>query len=297
MSYEGSLLHLKNWSAEKFYSLFESIKNNKDSFSLGKKSTFLVFFEPSTRTRFSFELACHRVGSAVSVFSSDSSTSVAKGETLLDTLENLEAMRPDLIVLRAPAHFDFFNWEKSVKTPVINAGWGSFGHPTQALLDLFTLYETNKDLSQLKILIVGDIKHSRVAQSHFEAANILGIQLGVCGPRELIPSDLPSGIQIFQNLKDGMKWAQVLMALRIQKERHTNNLSYEDLSGYLIDEEKIQKWGQHLMVMHPGPVNYGVEIDRVVARSKNSLILKQVENGVRVRTAILKEILSQKGNS
>lgn len=249
-----------------------------------------AFFENSTRTRLSFELAEKRLSADVINFSS-SSSSVTKGETLLDTANNLIAMKVDMIVMRHPhpgsAHF----LANNVNAIIINAGDGTHEHPTQGLLDAFSLYERFGDISKLKVAIIGDILHSRVALSNIFCLNKLGAQVMVCGPATLIPRHIDSlGVLVEHNVEKALAWCDVANVLRIQLERQQSGY-FPSLREYAltfgVNRKRLSQLDKQITIMHPGPINRGVELDSDVADSEHSIILEQVENGVAVRMAVL----------
>lgn len=249
-----------------------------------------LFFENSTRTKLSFELAEKRLSADVINFSA-SQSSVKKGETLIDTVNNILAMKVDLIVMRHPNPGAALFLSKNVDACIINAGDGTHEHPTQALLDAYSLKEKLGDLKGKKIAIVGDILHSRVALSNIYALKILGAELQVCGPKSLIPKHIESlGVKMSTDLMQTLKWCDAVNMLRIQNERM--NLKYfpstrEYAQLYGLDAKKITKLKKEILLLHPGPINRGVEITSDVADSKNAIILDQVENGVAIRMAII----------
>ena len=249
-----------------------------------------LFFENSTRTKLSFELAEKRLSADVINFSA-SQSSVKKGETLIDTVNNILAMKVDLIVMRHPNPGAALFLSKNVDACIINAGDGTHEHPTQALLDAYSLKEKLGDLKGKKIAIVGDILHSRVALSNIYALKILGAELLVCGPKSLIPKHIEAlGVKMSTNLIQTLKWCDAVNMLRIQNERMNVNYfpstrEYAQLYG--LDAKKINKLKKEVLLLHPGPINRGVEITSDVADSKNAIILDQVENGVAIRMAII----------
>jgi aspartate carbamoyltransferase catalytic subunit len=249
-----------------------------------------LFYEPSTRTRTSFELAGKRLSADV-LNISVSTSSVVKGETLLDTARNIEAMNSDIIIIRhsmsgAPAIL-----ARALKSSVINAGDGSHEHPTQALLDLFTIKERLGGADGLKVAIVGDIAHSRVARSNILCLNKMGAEVRVCGPATLIPMDVEDlGVKVYYRPEDALKGVDVIMMLRIQMERQGRCLfpgvrEYSRIFG--LNEDRVRLANKGVLIMHPGPINRGVEIAPEVADGPYSVILEQVTNGVAVRMAIL----------
>jgi len=258
--------------------------------ALRGKTVVNLFFEPSTRTRTSFELAAKRLSADVINFS-PSSSSVVKGETLLDTARNIEAMQADIIVLRHPAAGAAETLARGVKSSVINGGDGWHEHPTQAPLDLFTLRERRLEFRGLRVAIVGDIAHSRVARSNIYALTKLGAEVRVVGPPTMIPAFLDRlGVRICYDLDEGLRGADVIMMLRLQLERQGRALfptirEYSRLYGLTAERVKLAEPGA--LIMHPGPINRGVEIAPEVADSLSSVILEQVANGVAVRMGIL----------
>ncbi len=259
--------------------------------ALRGKSVVMLFFEPSTRTRTSFEIAAKRL-SADTINFSISTSSVAKGETFLDTVLNIEAMAPDAIVVRhrhagAP-HFI----KRHIKASIINAGDGAHEHPTQALLDAFTVREHLGRLEGLKVAIIGDILHSRVARSNVYLWHKLGSEVWLCGPPTLLPPIFKTWpARVTYRMEEALDGADVIMMLRIQLERH-KNLRFPSAREYLrlfgLTMEKLEKYAPpEAMVMHPGPMNRGIEIESAVADSSRSVILNQVTNGIAVRMAVL----------
>ena len=249
-----------------------------------------LFFENSTRTKLSFELAEKRLSADVINFSA-SQSSFKKGETLIDTVNNILAMKVDVIVMRHPNPGAALFLSQNVDSCIINAGDGTHEHPSQALLDAYSLKEKLGDLKGKKIAIVGDILHSRVALSNIYALKILGAELQVCGPKSLIPKHIEAlGVKMSTDLMQTLKWCDAVNMLRIQNERM--NLKYfpstrEYAQLYGLDAKKITKLKKEVILLHPGPINRGVEITSDVADSKNAIILDQVENGVAIRMAII----------
>lgn len=249
-----------------------------------------IFFENSTRTKLSFELAQKRLSADVISFSAAQS-SVKKGETLIDTVNNILAMKVDMVVMRhsSPGAAEFLS--KNVKASIINAGDGAHEHPTQALLDSFTIREKLGDVGGKKIVIVGDILHSRVALSNIFALQMQGAEVRVCGPKSLIPKHIEKlGVKVENNLMKALEWCDVANMLRVQNERmevsyFPNTREYSQQFG--LTKEILDSLNKEIVVMHPGPINRGVEITSDVADSKQSVILEQVENGVAVRMAVI----------
>jgi len=258
--------------------------------ALRGKTVVNLFFEPSTRTRTSFELAAKRLSADVINFS-PSSSSVVKGETLLDTARNIEAMQADIIVLRHPDAGAAETLANGVKSSVINAGDGWHEHPTQALLDLFTMREKKLNFKGLRVAIVGDIAHSRVARSNIFGLSKLGAEIRAVGPPTMIPVHLDRlGVRVYYDLDDALRGVDVIMMLRLQLERQGRALfpsirEYSRLYGLTAERVKLAEAGA--LVMHPGPVNRGVEMAPEVADSFSSVILDQVANGVAVRMGLL----------
>ncbi|UEG54588.1 aspartate carbamoyltransferase catalytic subunit [Mucilaginibacter daejeonensis] len=249
-----------------------------------------VFFENSTRTRLSFELAERRLSADTLNFAA-SSSSVSKGETLIDTVNNILAMKVDMVVMRHPYAGAGVFLSKHVKAQIVNAGDGAHEHPTQALLDAFSIRERLGSVEGKKVAIVGDILHSRVALSNILCLKQLGAEVMVCGPTTLIPKYISSlGVKVEHDLKKALNWCDVANMLRIQLERQ--DIKYfpslrEYTMLYGLNKEILDNLDKEIVVMHPGPINRGVEITSDVADSKQSIILDQVENGVAVRMAVL----------
>ena len=249
-----------------------------------------LFFENSTRTKLSFELAQKRLSADVINFSSNQS-SLKKGESLLDTVNNILSMKVDMIVIRHPnpgaPHF----LSKRVDATIINAGDGTHEHPTQALLDSYSIRNKLGDLKGKNILIVGDIMHSRVALSNFFALKMQGANVKVCAPKTLIPRYIEDlDVRIENDLDSGLEWCDAVNMLRLQNERMKSSYfptinEYKRL--YSLNSERISKLKKNILIMHPGPINRGVEITSEVADSENSIILNQVENGVAIRMAVI----------
>tara|TARA_B100000214_G_scaffold243909_1_gene178831 strand:+ start:4392 stop:5327 length:936 start_codon:yes stop_codon:yes gene_type:complete len=249
-----------------------------------------LFFENSTRTKLSFELAEKRLSADVINFSS-SVSSVNKGETLLDTVKNVLAMKVDIIVLRHPNPGASVFLSRNINAKIVNAGDGTHEHPTQALLDAFSIKEKYGEIKGKRVLIVGDVLHSRVALSNIFCLKMLGAEVNVCGPSSLMPKYLDTlGVSHFSNLKEALEWSDIANVLRIQLERQEVNYfpSLREYSMiYGIDKTLLDSLNKEITIMHPGPINRGVELSADVADSKHSIILNQVENGVAIRMAIL----------
>ncbi len=263
--------------------------------ALRGKTVVNLFFEPSTRTRTSFELAAKRLSADVINFSPESS-SVVKGETLLDTARNIEAMQADIIVLRHSSAGSAEVLAKNVRSSVINAGDGWHEHPTQALLDLFTIKEKKGRLNNLIVAIVGDVAHSRVARSNIHALTKMGAEVRIVGPLTMIPPFIQRmGVKVFSNFDEALPGVDVIIMLRLQLERQDRSLfpsirEYAKLYG--LTTERVQLTDTDVLVMHPGPINRGVEISHEVADSCQAAILDQVSNGVAVRMGLM-YLLSQ----
>lgn len=255
-----------------------------------------IFFENSTRTKLSFELAQKRLSADVISFSAAQS-SVKKGETLIDTVNNILAMKVDMVVMRhsspGAAHF----LSQNVKSCIVNAGDGAHEHPTQALLDSFTIREKLGEVAGKKIVIIGDILHSRVALSNIYALQLQGAKVKVCGPKTLIPKYIESlGVEVESNLKKALEWCDVANVLRVQNERMDFNYfpsTREYVQQYGINKTLLDSLKKEIVLLHPGPINRGVEITSDVADSEHSVILNQVENGVAVRMAVIYLLVSK----
>jgi aspartate carbamoyltransferase catalytic subunit len=249
-----------------------------------------LFFENSTRTKLSFELAQKRLSADVINFSA-SNSSVKKGESLIDTVNNILSMKVDMVVMRHPNPGASMFLSKHVHASIVNAGDGAHEHPTQALLDCFSIQERLGDVSGKKVLIVGDVLHSRVALSNIFALKKLGAEVKVCGPLTLMPKHIETlGVTVETNLKKALAWADVANVLRVQFERMRTSYfpsNREYAMQYGISKEVLRDIDKEILIMHPGPINRGVEISSDVADSENAIILDQVENGVAVRMATL----------
>ena len=258
--------------------------------TLRGKTVVNLFFEPSTRTRTSFELAAKRLSADVINFSV-SGSSVVKGETLLDTARNIEAMETDFIIIRHSSSGAPHLLARYLKSSVINAGDGAHEHPTQALLDMLTIREKKKRIEGLHIAIIGDIAHSRVARSNIYGLTKMGAIVRIVGPPTLIPSYIEElGVEVHYNMEEALKDVDVIMVLRLQLERQGKNFfpslrEYANL--YCLTEERLGLAKDDVMVMHPGPINRGIEIAHEVADSISSVILEQVTNGIAVRMGVL----------
>jgi len=299
------LLGMEDLSSEEIIFILDTAKSFREILerpikmvpTLRGKTVANLFFEPSTRTRLSFELAEKRLNAAVLSFSSLGS-SVAKGETLLDTAKNILAMKVDCFVLRHTSPGTPHLLARELDVSVINAGDGAHEHPTQALLDLYTIRERKGRVEGLKMAIVGDISHSRVARSNIWGMVKLGAEVRICGPPTLIPPDIERmGAKVFYSPEKALQGVDVVMMLRIQKERQTRGLipsvnEYKEF--FSLTEERLDLARKDALVMHPGPVNRGVELPARIADGRKSIILDQVTNGVAVRMAILYLLLGRR---
>ncbi|WP_406843980.1 aspartate carbamoyltransferase catalytic subunit [Flavobacterium soyae] len=249
-----------------------------------------IFFENSTRTKLSFELAQKRLSADVISFSAAQS-SVKKGETLIDTVNNILSMKVDMVVMRHSNPGAAYFLSKNVKASIVNAGDGAHEHPTQALLDSYSIREKLGDVAGKKVVIVGDILHSRVALSNIYALQMQGADVKVCGPKTLIPRYIESlGVTVEPNLRKALEWCDVANMLRVQNERMDVNFfpsTREYAQQYGVDKPLLDSLGKEIVIMHPGPINRGVEITSEVADSDHSVILNQVENGVAIRMAVI----------
>ncbi len=258
--------------------------------TLRGKTVALLFYEPSTRTRASFELAAKRL-SADTLNISVSASSVTKGESLLDTAKNLEAMKIDFIVIRHASSGAAELLARNLKARIINAGDDSHEHPTQGLLDIYTIKEHTKRIAGLKVVIIGDILHSRVARSNIWGLSKLGAQVTICGPGTLLPKEFGKiGVQVADNIHEAVRDADVVNILRLQFERQHDNLipSIREYNrSYGVTPEVLKNAKKNCLVLHPGPMNRGVEISSEVADGPQSVILEQVTNGIAVRMAVL----------
>src|SRR3954463_10666302 len=292
------LLGIKDINLNDIELIFETADNFKDVInrpikkvpSLRDITIANIFFENSTRTRLSFELAEKRLSADVVNFAA-SSSSVSKGETLIDTVNNILAMKVDMVVMRHPYAGAGVFLSKHVKAQIVNAGDGAHEHPTQALLDAFSIREKLGEVRGKKIAIIGDVLHSRVALSNILCLKKLGAEVMVCGPTTLIPKYISSlGVKVEHNLIKALNWCDVANMLRIQLERQ--DIKYfpslrEYSMLYGLNKQILDSLDKEITIMHPGPINRGVEITSVVADSKQSIILDQVENGVAIRMAVL----------
>ena len=292
------LLGIKYLKEEDIHLIFETADHFKEVInrpikkvpSLRDITIANLFFENSTRTKLSFELAEKRLSADVINFST-SHSSLNKGETLIDTVKNILAMKVDVVVMRHPNPGAALFLSKNVDACIINAGDGTHEHPSQALLDVFSIKEKLGDIKGKKIAIVGDILHSRVALSNIFALKMLGAEVRLCGPKSLIPKHIHSlGVSFSTDFIETLKWCDAVNMLRIQNERmdsnyYPSNREYSQLYG--LNRKKLKLIKKEIFILHPGPINRGVEITSDVADSENAIILDQVENGVAVRMALI----------
>lgn len=300
------LLGIKDLTVDDIQLVFETADNFKDVLnrpikkvpSLRDITIANVFFENSTRTRLSFELAEKRLSADIINFAA-SSSSVSKGETLIDTVNNILAMKVDMIVMRHPYPGAGVFLSRHVNAQIVNAGDGAHEHPTQALLDAFSIRERYGDVAGKKIAIIGDILHSRVALSNILCLRKLGAEVMVCGPTTLMPKYIASlGVKVEHNLRNALQWCDVANMLRIQLERQ--DIAYfpslrEYTMLYGLNKQILDSLDKEITIMHPGPINRGVEMTSDVADSHHSIILDQVENGVAIRMAVLYLLAGRRG--
>jgi aspartate carbamoyltransferase catalytic subunit len=284
-------------------SLFKREFENKKRFDhlvsgegLSQKVVALVFSEPSTRTRLSFQTAASRLGMRTIALDNPSSTSLSKGETLEDTFRNVAAMQPDLMVVRYNTNFEADAAIRELPCPVINGGVGTAEHPTQGLLDAFTILETRGQIQGEKVLIVGDVLHSRVANSNLLLLRRLGAEVAYCAPAIFEPkTDNWKGVRGFADLNEGVAWASVVMGLRVQKERHQAEgvgLSMADYrEKFRVGGDQLKHFRHDGILLHPGPVIRGIEFSAFVLNDKRCKVLDQVTNGVYVRAALMSLLL------
>jgi len=299
----GGLLGIETLDRVEIETILDRAKSFQPQQTQSRKSDLLrgrmivnLFFEASTRTRTSFEIAAKRLGAdAISITASGSS--VDKGESLVDTLNTLGAMHPDAIVMRHSASGAPHFLARHLPTPIINAGDGTHEHPTQALLDARTILDRRRTLEGLRVAIIGDIAHSRVARSNMYLLSKFGVQIVLCGPAPLLPPELTQiapGVTLAHDIRDAIRDADVIMMLRVQFERQDqaafSTSDYYRFYGLRLEHMGLAK--PDAIVMHPGPINRGREISSEVADSQRSVILNQVENGIAVRMAVLERILN-----
>lgn len=301
------LLGLKDISAEEIEYILDTAKtmkyiitsNNKKTPHLQGKSIITLFYENSTRTRLSFELASKYMSASAANISA-SGSSVAKGESLIDTGKTIDMMGTDIIIIRHPQSGAPHLLAKHVKASVINAGDGMNEHPTQALLDMFTIREKKGNISGLKVAIIGDIYHSRVARSNIWGLQKMGAEVSLAGPATLLPPGIEmTGAKVFSTIQEALIDADVVIALRLQLERQKKALfpTIREYSRFFgLDDKRLLLAKSDSLIMHPGPINRGVELSSAVAESDRSVINEQVMNGVAVRMALL-YLLTRRGNN
>ncbi len=296
-----NLLGLENTRREEIALILKTAQQFKEVLSrpipkvptLRGKTVVNLFFESSTRTRISFELAEKRL-SADTISFATSGSSVSKGESLKDTVRNIEAMKIDMVVIRHQSAGTPQMLANMIEAGVINAGDGQHEHPTQALLDMMTLTDKFGKLDGLRVALVGDIQHSRVARSNIHGLKAMGARVAICGPATLLPRDYGEAfgkdVEVFTNVEEAIRWADVLNVLRLQLERQRNGL-FPSLREYAatfgITRARLEAAKKSVVILHPGPINRGVELDNDIADSEYSMILDQVTNGVAVRMAVL----------
>ncbi|MCB0377582.1 MAG: aspartate carbamoyltransferase catalytic subunit [Bdellovibrionales bacterium] len=295
-----SLLNVESLSTEGIERLFSRAKSIKNQINAGQlpqptlagKQIVLFFTEASTRTKLSFQMAAQRLGAQCLIVDDQQRSSLSKGESLSDTFWTLHSLRPDLIIVRCGGEAPLEDWIEKSRIPVINAGFGSIAHPTQALLDAFTIEDIFGSLQDRRILIVGDVDHSRVAHSHFRLLKRLGAKITVCGPK-MMTTLIPQGIDVESDLDKAMKNCDVFMGLRVQFERHRNqSFSKESyIKNYSLDEKRLQNLPKEALIMHPGPVNWGVEFQEGVENHAQFKMWDQKQNGVFVRAALMEILL------
>jgi aspartate carbamoyltransferase catalytic subunit len=294
------IMNIESFSTSEILDLFNKCRNLKAKFLSGesielklkrKPAVLSLFFESSTRTKVSFEIASRRLGFDFVDFSVKNS-SIDKGESLKETVNNLMNFHFDIIVTRfkEPELYSLFN---SLPVPVICAGYGTESHPTQALLDAFTLLERFSKLQGLKILFVGDIRHSRVFSSHCQLAKMLGYEIGICAPKEFLPTNLAAEIKVWETLKKGITWCDACEVLRVQFERHTEAKMTSDsyYQDYGLNEHSMHWLNENQVILHPGPFNDGVDFSSAILSDNRVLVYKQVENGMFVRSSLMKQII------
>ena len=298
-----ALLDLKSLSSSQLQFLFsaaEKVKEERLPISDLGHSIALLFFEPSTRTRLSFQTAAHRIGLGPLVLEANGGNSLEKGETPEDTVLNVAAMGPKIIVVRCGDSVNLAELHQVTKIPMINGGWGMKGHPTQALTDLFTLFchWGRGGMAQKKLLFTGDAKHSRVVASHLEIFSAAGLEIGYAGPSDLKPAGF-SGTY-FSSIDEALGWADAVMSLRFQFERYEKRggmdeqlMSEAYRKEWSLNSQRLSRLKSKGVIMHPGPVNWGLELSAEVAKDPRCLILDQVRHGVWIREAIIRSMLGE----
>ena len=302
-----NLIGIKNLNINDIELIFKTADNFKEVInrpikkvpSLRDITIANLFFENSTRTKLSFELAEKRLSADILNFSA-SQSSLKKGESLIDTINNILSMKVDMIVIRHPNAGVPEFISKKVDATIINAGDGAHEHPTQALLDSYSIREALGEIRNKNILIVGDIIHSRVALSNIFALKMQGANVKLCGPNSLMPKYINKlGVEVINNFDEALQWCDVVNMLRIQNERMNKSFFpslREYVSLYGLNNQRLSKLDRDIIIMHPGPINRGVELTSEIADSKNSIILDQVENGVAIRMAVIYLLAKQKFN-
>jgi len=299
-----SFLWIDDFSIQEILKIFsraEEIKNQlkqkTSPLSLQGRQVALVFSEASTRTKVSFQLAAQRLGAQCLIIDNVRASSMSKGETFFDTFWTLHSIGPDIFVIRCGDEDPLEQIGIKTQIPVINAGFGSKSHPTQALLDIFTMKEHFGCLENLKVLFVGDTDHSRVVASDIKLLKIFGARPGICGPRGFSEKFIRE-VENFENLKEGISWCDVYMGLRTQRERHYENSSTiahgEFRKFYSLNQKNLICLPEKAVIMHPGPVNWGEEFDPVVQKDSRLLMWSQKENGVYIRAALMEFLLRVK---
>ena len=299
-----SFLRVDDFSTKQILKIFsraEEIKVQlKKGFfpsSLQGRQVALVFSEASTRTKMSFQLAAQRLGAQCMIIDNVRTSSMSKGETFFDTFWTLHSIGPDLFIIRCGDEDPLEQIGMKTQIPVINAGFGLKSHPTQALLDLFTMREHFGYLENLKVLFVGDVDHSRVTASGVSLLKIFGAKPGVCGPRGF-SGKFHQEMENFENLEEGLSWCDVYMGLRVQMERHYKNsskITYEEFQkSYSLNKKNLIQLSKKAVIMHPGPVNWGEEFDPIVQEDPRLLMWNQKENGVYIRAALMEFLLKVK---
>ena len=285
---KNSLLRIRDLTKEDIFSILheaEAFSCSQADWQFPRRTLIAnLFFEPSTRTHFSFASAEHQLGARVENFSAQGS-SVEKGETLYDTVKTFESIGYDAVVIRHSKD-EYFKELENINIPILNAGDGCGNHPTQCLLDLLTIYQEFGKFEGIKVAVIGDVKHSRVANSIHEAMDMLGGEVCFSGPSEWCDHDA-----LYKDVDEAIEWADVVMMLRIQHERHSASMKMtkeEYLEKYGLTKARAAKMKPHAIIMHPAPVNRGVEIDTDLVEASNSRIFKQMQNGVLVRKAVVK---------
>jgi aspartate carbamoyltransferase catalytic subunit len=278
-------------------SLQKKLKAKERVKTLKGKQVAILFNEPSTRTKLSFQLATQRLGGHCLIIDDFTTSSMAKGETFLDTLWTVHALGPDLLVVRCGGEEPLEQWVSQTELPVINGGWGAKSHPTQALLDVFTLLNRYEDLEGLKVVFVGDIDHSRVAASSIQLMRLFGVQVKICAPSGFCQAP-PEGVEVLGSLPEALKWCDVFYGLRVQLERHQGQEDKvralaEFRDHFSLNEQGLKLLNPKAVIMHPGPVNWGVEFHPQVQQDPRTLVGKMVENGVYVRAALMELLMEE----